>query len=135
MCCKIGLESNLVLHVTVDISHFLQEQTCYVSTHLNTYLSLFQDAFHTIKIGEEVAIVTSHILLPDPFVKLEEVSLVIVKRPNLIMLVQFFQDSKSLYHHSLAFGKDNKGNLDWRLIRIVHEALLKDGACMSVLHV
>ena len=103
MCCEIGLESNLVLHVTIDISHFLQEQTCYVSTYLNAYLSLFQDAFHPIKIDEEVAIVTSHIFLSDPFVKLEEISLVIVKRPNLIMLVQFFQDSKSLYHHSLAF--------------------------------
>ena len=100
---KIGLESNLVLHVTVNISHFLQEQTCYVSTYLNAYFSLFQNTFHAIKIGEEVAIVTSHILLPDPFVEREEIPLIVVKGPNLIMLVQFFQDSKSLNHHSLAF--------------------------------
>ena len=100
---KIGLESNLVLHITVDISYFLQEQTCYISTYLNAYLSLFQYTFHPIEIGEEVAIVASHILLPDPLVELEEISLVIVESPNLIMLVQFFQYSKSLNHHSLAF--------------------------------
>ena len=41
LCSEIGLESNLVLHVAVDISHFLQEQTCYVSTYLNAYLSFF----------------------------------------------------------------------------------------------
>ena len=92
-----------MLHITVDISYFLQEQTCYISTYLNAYLSLFQYTFHPIEIGEEVAIVASHILLPDPLVELEEIFLVIVESPNLIMLVQFFQYSKSLNHHSLAF--------------------------------